>query len=327
MSIKGATKSIIDDDDKNRKQLKNAPPPTEAVIIVLFLLVVSLYFLPGCIEEIVNNEATPQVFMRRLYPDYVSVEGVINMRLAFGLLCFGVTLIQVTCLERIITPAYLRPKSKLMDVKIIMKGSKFLYMFTSWTWLLLGGTFLLSSYITWSIHNSGTAPQWLLVLTLMAWKTSAPLTLLVGSIVKYVLWPATYKKQGPNHTFKSLPSLLQHNFNIVMALTELLLIGGLPVRLNHIVLPLLFGIVYVFFSWSTMNHWNPKTGPAAVYFFFDTTLGRTHTIALIMLLGALTLFYVIFCVIEYFISIGSQGIGQNLIVIMVICLATCRIND
>ena len=112
-----------------------------------------------------------------------------------------------------------------------------------------------------------------------------------------------------------------------MALTELLLIGGLPVRLNHIVLPLLFGIVYVFFSWSTMNHWNPKTGPAAVYFFFDTTLGRTHTIALIMLLGALTLFYVIFCVIEYFISIGSQGIGQNLIVIMVICLATCRIND
>lgn len=329
--------SVVDKDDKYSKPLKSAPPPGEAVIFMIILTLISTYYLPYLIEHISSYEATKEVFLKRLHPEHISVEVLINTRLAFGLFCFCVTLYQVFLRKPTIMVPYLLPQSKLVKCKVTLKGRLSTYMFTSWSWMLLGLHFLLSSYVTRCIYyNSDDTksqlpiPTWIIVLALVTWKISAPMTMLVGSVVKYALWPAAYKQNGPDHTMKYPLSLIQHNLNIIMALSELLLLGGLPVGMKHFLLPLIFGVLYVYFSWATMMHWNPNTGPFAVYFFMDTTLGRTHTISLLLLLITLVTFYALFCGIEYLmgrVSDGTQGMGQNIVIMLVLCLLTCRFRD
>lgn len=308
--------------------MENARPPLSAVAVVVALIAVTVQYLPICTDEILSTEAVTDTFLRRMYPSYVSVNVLIATRLCFGLLCACVTLQSVffACVK--IQTVYMRPQSKLVDTTITMKGRLYLYPFTSWSWIILGVYFLLSAYVTWASSTGGasTPPTWLMMLTLCLWKISAPMTLLIGAVVKYALWPATLKKVGPGHVFKKLRSQLQHNSNIIMAMTELLFLGGTPLGgLQNLPLPLAYGVSYVIFSWATMKHWNPETGPAAIYFFMDTTLGWKHTVSLIVLVGVLLLFYTITCGVEQLADGRSMEIHLGIFISIV--LLTCRFRD
>jgi len=308
-------------------------PPMSAVISMIVMLSTAIKFLPQSLDEI-NKSVDQGVFTRRLYPDAVSLNSLIAIRFLFGLFCLSVTVHAVLFANDKIKPTYLKPYSKLRDddTYIHLKGKTFLYPFTCWSWNLLGLYFFVSSYIAAYSEEENTTKQ-LTTLALISWKIAAPTTLLIGAIVKYALWPAALKNKGKgNHNFINLRPLLQHNANIVMALTELLFLGGIPLKGNetslykHLPLPLLFGVAYVFFSWSTLRHWNPKGIPAALYFFMDPTLGWRHTISLWILLFVLGLFYTIYCAIEALSTSGSST-TTSVLMFLVVCFVTCRFRD
>jgi hypothetical protein len=220
------------------------------------------------------------------------------------------------------------PSSKLRKNLITLSGMKSQFPFTSWCWNLLGVSFAFSAYTGWLVGRGEAVSPLLLRTTLMLWETAAPFTLLVGAVVKYALWPMTLKSTGPDHVFKSTRALLQHNVNVMMAVFEVGLLGGLPVKMGHISLAVLFGITYVFFTWSIMYRWVPGKGPAFIYFFMDTTLGRTTTIALFALLGVLMLFFSVFSGAEWLLEhyVGN-GLGGHIAFVVVLCALVCRWRD
>lgn len=200
--------------------------------------------------------------------------------------------------------------------------------------------FALSAYTGWSVgaattlpsssSSSSSSPDWLFRITLILWEIAAPCALLVSAVVTYALWPATVKKLGNGGVLTTRASLLQHNANSIMALTEVALLGGLPVHMQHISLPILFGVTYILFTWSIRNVWNPSSGSAFLYFFLDTTLGAmTTTMALFALLAALVLAFSIFSTIEQILqhdAIAGFGLLGHIAIVVATCVAVCKVR-
>jgi hypothetical protein len=225
---------------------------------------------------------------------------------------------------------------------IHIKGIRQLYPFTSWSWNVLGMYFALSAYAGWTVattpqsSSAGAAfvashdNEWLFRITLILWEIAAPCALLVSAVVTYAIWPATLKKLGNPGVLTTPVSLLQHNVNVIMALMEVALLGGLPVHMRHISLPILFGVTYIFFTWSIRNVWNPRGGSAFLYFFLDTTLGtKTTTMALFALLAALLLFYSIFSGIERVLQLDAVarfGLLGHVAIVVLLCATVCKVR-
>jgi hypothetical protein len=198
--------------------------------------------------------------------------------------------------------------------------------------------FALSAYTGWTVgtmtthpQSSSSPPEWLFRITLILWEIAAPCALLVSAVVTYAIWPATLKKLGHGGVLTTPASLLQHNANIGMALMEVALLGGLPVHMRHLSLPILFGVTYIFFTWSIRNVWNhPNGGSAFLYFFLDTTLGATTTtMAIFALLAALVLFYTIFSRIEWILQhdmIAGFGLVGHVAIVVLLCSAVCKVR-
>eukprot|EP00551_Chaetoceros_affinis_P001612 CAMPEP_0203638786 /NCGR_PEP_ID=MMETSP0088-20131115/4717_1 /ASSEMBLY_ACC=CAM_ASM_001087 /TAXON_ID=426623 /ORGANISM="Chaetoceros affinis, Strain CCMP159" /LENGTH=140 /DNA_ID=CAMNT_0050493497 /DNA_START=353 /DNA_END=771 /DNA_ORIENTATION=+ len=132
---------------------------------------------------------------------------------------------------------------------------------------------------------------------MILFETAAPVSMLVSAVVRYALWPKALKGNGTDN-LKKVHILIQHNVNIIMCLAEVGLLGGMKVRFTDLALAPLFGLAYIFFSWSMKNKWLESGEPQFLYFFLDTTLGKTSSIALGLLVIVLTLFYAIFVLID-----------------------------
>jgi hypothetical protein len=152
------------------------------------------------------------------------------------------------------------------------------------------------------------------------------MALLIGAVVKYALWPAQIKQTGHGDVFKTPWVLLQHNANVIMAVTEMALMGGLPVRFSHLSISVLYGSAYVIFSWSMQMVWHGR-GPAFLYFFMDATLGTEHTVALNVLLLVLMAFHGLFCGAESLLHVvGRNLLGHGVFAIALSGLV-CRFRD
>lgn len=220
-----------------------------------------------------------------------------------------------------------------------------MYPFTSWSWNVLGMYFALSAYGGWTVATTSQSTSsssssstvvtlhhtdWLFRITLILWEIAAPCALLVSAVVTYAIWPATLKRLGTPGVLTTPTSLLQHNGNIIMVFMEVALLGGLPVHMRHISLPILFGVTYIFFTWAIRNVWNPKGGSAFLYFFLDTTLGaKTTTMALFALLAALVLFYCIFSGIEHVLQhevVSRFGLLGHVAIVVLLCATVCKVR-
>ena len=237
-----------------------------------------------------------------------------------------------------------RPNSKCPRIPITLGGWGKQMPFTSWSWNVLGISFGLSACITYLVNsNTGTNEiyKWLVPLARIIWEIAAPMTLLIGAVVKYALWPAQLNKcreQNPTakhhyHVMKSWRALLQHNANVIMAMVEISLLGGIPVRMNHLSIPILYGSSYVIFSWIIQLMWH-RQGPAFIYFFMDTTIGKAHTLSLWVLLTILMIFYGLFVGIERMLDVigaSNDGISFEVLVHGSLALGisrfVCRFRD
>jgi len=235
---------------------------------------------------------------------------------------------------------YLKESKLKRDQKIDISGFRGQLLFTSLTWNLLGLSFAFSGLLTLFVDdyseqysmseiNEFTHMKGALRASLLIFETVAPLTMLVSVVVTYALWPNALRGgvEGATDGFKAKSILLQHNANVIMSLIEVGLLGGLPVRFADMALAPLFGVLYIIFSWSFRFNWVPSGEPQFVYFFLDTTLGRTSTIALLFLLGILALFYAFFVIIDDILLILGGGQIAHVGLVATLSVIVCRFKD
>jgi len=176
-------------------------------------------------------------------------------------------------------------------------------------------------------------PQWTYRLAVLAWEIAAPASLLVSTVVKYVLWPVAMNDDNNRKLIKHPSLLLEHNFNSVACLVEIGLLGGMPVRLQHWPFVVLFGVAYVVFTYWMQNRWpcGNDAGPQFMYPFLDPTLpGLKPTMSLLGLLFALALSYAILSCTDSYYSArasGAAGLSTRFVAVSLLSAAVCRFRD
>ncbi|CAB9503902.1 expressed unknown protein [Seminavis robusta] len=296
-----------------------APPPLSAALTVAGMVGSSLYFFP----KIEHPDAT--IFTNVVFPEILSVKELIAIRLFFAFVCFvGFATAWLTPPVVVTTPY--RPKSRAPRITFELAGWKKHFPFTSWSWNLLGISFALNAYIAYQVDQQQDVPDWMVRMGLMLWEVAAPMTLLIGAVVKYALWPAQIKKSGRGEGFMTPRALLQHNANVIMAMAEVALLGGIPSHFSHAGLSVLYGCSYVLFAWSIQTTLHGQ-GPAFQYFFMDTTIGTEHTIALYVLLSVLMLFYGLFCTVDTLLHMVGNNFTAHATFALTICSLVCRFRD
>jgi hypothetical protein len=148
----------------------------------------------------------------------------------------------------------------------------------------------------------------------------------VAFVVRYGIWPQNLKN-GTSDVLKTPRALLWHNFNVIAALCEASLLGGLPTRYVDLSVSALFGMTYLLFSWGTMHFWAAQDGPQFLYFFLDTTLGATTSLALVLLLLVIMAFHGLFCVIHQILESLGGGFIVHGLAVVVLSGVVCRFRD
>ena len=329
----------------------DATPPFHTMIVYSIMVLVLVYHLPTLQQ--IDEIATIQVLTQCQYFSSLSFISIYTIAMVRCICTVFITIVLLQMMYNrtgwyIITP-YLKESKLMKHVQHHMIGIKTLYPFTSWSFVLLGLYFGLASYITlqaieiqrshegtvtsttttleeaYSIYNQ--THRMLLRCTIVLWEISAPCTILVAVIVRYVMWPAALRRiqeeikeqekattiavnhtgttkvppPRPSHSLNSYQNICMHNINVALALFERCVWSGIPVRYNEWALAPLYGCIYVLFSWNMVYQYNDRTlyGPHFIYFFLDTTLpGYTCSYALLALLFVLLVFYSLYCSIE-----------------------------
>ena len=306
----------------------SAPPPYHSVLFVILAAVVFVKCLPTL--ETIDEVATIETLTRGLF---VGPAALAAARLLIAAFILGVTAMRVMGPGVAPQPTYL-PQSKLRAAPLHLVGLQSLAPFTLWCWVLLGVTFALAGAIPllYTLDRVDLIHPWHLRLTLLAFEISAPCSFLVSTVVKYALWPHSYRSKGSEGTkvFRSFYGIVTHNLNVIFVITEVALLGGLPVVLSHVAISPILGLVYVLFAWWMSGRWYRKEegrGPQFLYFFLDTTLGWTTTKALVALLVVLLVFYVAFSVIDDVLEHLEGGLIVHLIACVLASCLVCKIKD
>jgi hypothetical protein len=324
-------------ESKDRPVLLSAPPPWHAVALVVTCIGVFVYRLPSWTS--IDEAATVETFTRRLFPELISIQQLALVRILFAALIWGTSL-QTACISNgwQQTSSYL-PGSKLLRVPNTLSGIKTMFPFTSVSWNILGLAFSLSGYIAWhtatitssSSTTSSLIPVPLLRAALIVWEIAAPNTLLVAAVIRYAIWPAVLSSSsGDTTNLKSVRNILMHNVNVVLAVTETALLGGIPVRWSDWALGPLLGCAYIIFSWTMSTSWNDTAaaGPQFIYFFFDTTLpGYAASKFLMALLVVLMVFFGVFCSAGSVLMAIDGGLLTHVLFTLMLCSAVVRFRD
>ena len=334
-----------DYDPKEKKVVEKAPPPWHAWVYVVIVMTTSIRQCQSTIHTI-DEVAVLDTFTNRVFPEYISLLMLGWIRFAIAVSIWVVMVSTITSDGWIQTTNY-PPHSKLQSgVKIAMKGSRTLFPFTSWCWILLGISFTCNSALALGVAYKGEemvlpyiqSTPWILRSILMVWQTAAPCAFLVSSVIRYVIWDKVKNGPGDTKHLKHIRNMFSHNLNSVYVLLEVALLGGLPVRINEMYLGPIYGTVYVLMAWSLTGFWAEKRfGPHFIYFFLDTTVGYATTISLAALTATLSMFYVMLAyatvwlssLTDYYIFTDFPQVLLACHVGFVVGLASlvCRMND
>jgi len=309
----------------------NANPPYHAVLTIVIILAICLVSIPHSLDTI-DTIATLEMCTMPLFPDSLSRAALGWIRISFALVIFIVAILRFNepCN---LSVSYIKG-SKLRRTPVNFGGIRSLAAFTTWCWILLGFSFTCSGLVTLLIERQPDLPitsphylQYALRAVILLFEMSAPLAMFVSIIVTYVLWPIALK--GPNGTemLRRPTVIMQHNFNVIMSLMEIAVLGGLPIRIADIFLAPLFGVAYVLFSWCAKHWWLPSGEPQFMYLFLDTTVGIKTTIFLVGLLMVLVLSYGCFMLLNIFVVMVDGNVWVNGIILVLIAYFACRFRD
>lgn len=314
--------------------LRSAPPPWHAVALVALMAAIFVRSLRPAMQTI-DEVAVLETFSRRLFPEHISLDALIAIRAAFAIFIIGVSIQMIFYGGWIQLTPWL-PNSRLKRAEYRMFGLCTQAPFTVWCWNLLGASCAMNAWLAYLTRQQDKdnakdpPPTWLLRAAILLFEIVGPCAMLVAFVVKYALWPQALKHgttEDPTLPFKRVRALIMHNLNVLVALTEISLLGGLPIRATDFGVAVLYGIVYIVFTWSTMMYWAPQHGPQALYFFMDPTLGATTTLALLALLVVLMVFYGLFCGLHAILDHLGGGIGTHALALVVASTLVCRVRD
>lgn len=306
--------------------LDPSAPPLQSKLLVLTIFLLSAISIPNALSSI-DQDATIDTLTTPLFPEYISRHALGWIRITFAAFIFAVTVYQFFEEREPFVIHYLESSKLKRGVKINVDGINYQYMFTSVSWNMLGLSFALNGLITLFVDkyegelNVEELPYIKTIFrsAFFLFETVAPLTFLVSVVVTYALWPNALKAKKPNTAeFKKPTVLLQHNANTFMILLEVGILGGIPIRFSDMALAPLFGISYILFTWSIRFSWTPCRSPQFVYFFLDTTTGKTSTIALLVLVSVLMLFYNVLVLIDdLLLALGGGIVTHSMVVCMI----------
>jgi hypothetical protein len=319
-----------------------AYPPSEAVV----LAVVILSYCMSCVAEglkTIDTVATIDVISTPLFEDKISKYSLGCIRVSFAVIFLLTSIYRFLKTGHNLEVPYVK-NSKLKRTPINLDGLRSQIMFTQWSWNLLTISFGLNGYIAFraaradeegvepSLCSTSCSPQfeqYILRAAIFLFEIAAPSSLIVSSISKYVLWPQAMKS-NPNGS-KSLQrpvALLQHNFNNVSTLLEAGVLGSIPVRIEDCIIAVIYGIVYLFFTWSIAHSLLPSREPQYIYFFFDTTLSKKWIIGVMLgLLFILLVYFLAFTLIDDILQFLGGSLPMNCLVILTFSSMFCRFRD
>ena len=316
------------DKDKNAHEVASGIPPWHAQVFIGTLFAISAQNLPSVAS--LDEIATVDAITNRVFPDFFSLQSLGMIRLLIAVSIWVVIFYVAVISNGWEIHTVYKPQTKLLKSVIHMKGIRTLFPFTSWSWVLLGLSFSINGYIALSV-DAGAEDKiepWMLRAALILFEISSPFALLVSSVVRYAIWPAVLKSGKP-HKLDSFRNQMMHNMNAVYALSEMALLGGIPMMLSHIALPCFVGCCYVLFAWSAahfLGKAGTAPGPQYQYFFLDTTLGKTTTISLAVLLAILMTFFAFFVGIEAGVSRFGGNLVVNSVAVGLISSLVCKVK-
>mmetsp|Transcript_78072 Transcript_78072/g.226528 ORF Transcript_78072/g.226528 Transcript_78072/m.226528 type:complete len:315 (-) Transcript_78072:79-1023(-) len=276
--------------------------------------------------EDLDRLATVETFTRRIFPELLSLPGLAIIRLGVAAVCWSVMAYMLLYDDWTIETTY-RPHSRLQNTTLRIAGLKTLCPFTSWAWIMLGSTYSLTGYVALMAHagRGDEIEPWVLRSALVLWELSAPFALLVSAVVRYAIWPVVIAT-GRKHGLGSFRNQMQHNVNTLYALSEMAMLGGLPLEFAHISLPMFVGCIYILFTWfNCYSYTDEKFGPQYLYWFMDPTLGeRTSLIALLALVSTLVLSFVTFYCIEAIVKLTGKNPLMHLLCVVLVSSAVIR---
>jgi hypothetical protein len=211
-----------------------------------------------------------------------------------------------------------------------LRGIRSMYPFTMWAWNLLGLSCGINAYLAFCAWQHNSPPQWLLRLGILLFEAASPTALLVSCVVRYAIWPQLLRRgkgRNPTAVLKYKKTLVFHNINTIITLSEVAILGGLPVRYSDFSVALALGVIYVLFTWSMMHRWNKDAGPQFIYHFFDTTQGIYTSVYIIILLVVLISFYTLFCGLHQLLDHLGGGLSTHLAAVLLLSSLVCRFRD
>jgi hypothetical protein len=306
-------------------------PPWHTILMLGLITAFSTAFLPS-MADLDGSVAVPETFSRRLFPQYLSLWWLVVLRTTVAVFIFALTAHHVKVAfsgepTRIVTP-YLEKSKLRRGSPIELRGFFSQAPFTLWAWNLLGVSFAVNAYLAYAVLTNQSVSPRLLRAGVMLFEMAAPLTLLVAAVVKYAIWPQALKQRGDTTVLKSFRALAFHNANVIFAVAEVTLGGGLPVRFTDASLAAIFGSLYVLFTWYIAHRWNPASGPQYLYFFLDTSLGPTSTLILLVLYIVFVAFYVLFCGLHQLVDhVGDDNLPAHILSLVLVSVLVCRVRD
>ena len=165
------------------------------------------------------------------------------------------------------------------------------------------------------LERGSALPAFLLTTTHLLFEISYPLSLLVTTVVSFVLIPLARHQQHPiDRMFRWRPQMM-HNGNVLMMQLAMLM-APLPITLAHLPYAVAFGYCYLVFAW----YWFWRTG-VLYYFFLDYR--RPYALPTYLgLIAALSLFYGL----GYLISESVRQQGNHWWIALGIMIATLGIT-
>lgn len=313
-------------------------PPLEAVFIVFSVFSYGVFHLPKIFSGL-DSVADASVISAPLFEKVMSKYSLAYTRLAIGMFCVAVTIYRFRKKGHSIVVPYLK-HSKLKRRPINLDGIRSQIMFTQWSFNLLTISFLLNGLITLSIaykeEHNGQELEFLKPLVskaslrcaILLFEIAAPVSMLVSSVTKYALWPRSLRGPHGSVNLRKPVSIIQHNFNVIVTVMEVGVLGHMPIRIEDAMIAPIYGCVYIVFMWALKDHLADNKEPQFVYFFFDTTLGKKWSVSVLLgLLSMLMFFYLVFTLLDDLLVFMDGGVRTNAITISALAAIFCRFRD
>ena len=171
------------------------------------------------------------------------------------------------------------------EVMIPTMGFERIGTFSSWTLMVFGLAFFIAGTATWMTVFNLEVPSLLNTLTVALMPIAYGAAFITATVIRYIIIPEEIALKRPFGTFFKNYELVMHNYTAIFLAVDLFLVQA-ELQWQFGIFPILFGIVYVLFSYAYAR----LPQGYYIYSFLDPRINLAP-VYLLALLFACSLFY------------------------------------